>query len=146
MKNILPRILLFVLLAAAVPAYAVNRTVSIVAPTEAAAGSSITITVMASTDAADGEQIGFVHADYSTDEGKTWTQFCYAEKSGAELARSVSFSVGAKGVKTLIRARAAFRGGKAGDVDYKGNAIQWSDTWEKWRTPPSKFAIIYVPR
>jgi hypothetical protein len=146
MKNILPRILLFVLLAATVPAYAVNRVVRIAAPAEAAAGSSVTITVSASTDAADGEQIGFLHADYSTDEGKTWTQFCYAEKSGAELSRSVSFSVGAKGVKTLIRARVAFRGGKAGDVDFKGTAIQWSDTWEKWRTPPTRFAIIYVPR
>lgn len=120
--------------------------VRIAAPAEAAAGSNVTITVIASTDAADGEQIGFLHADYSTDEGKTWTQFCYAEKSGAELSRSVSFSVGAKGVKTLIRARVAFRGGKAGDVDFKGNAIQWSDTWEKWRTPPTRFAIIYVPR
>jgi hypothetical protein len=120
--------------------------VKIIAPAEAKTGSSVKVAVIASTDAVDGEQIGFLHADYSIDDGKTWTQFFYENDSGAELARSVSFSVGAKGVKTLIRARVAFQGGKAGDVDFKGNAIQWSGTWEKWRTPPTRFAIIYVPR
>jgi len=146
MRNILPSIFLLGLFAAAVPVHAVNRVVNIIAPAEAAAGSSVNVTVIASTDAADGEQIGFLHAEYSTDEGMTWTQFCNVEKSGAELSRSVSFPVGAKGVKTLVRARVAFRGGKAGDVDFRGNAIQWGETWEKWRTPPARFAIIYVPR
>ncbi len=143
-KKILPRLFLFVLLAAAVPVHAVNRVVKIVAPAEAPAGSSVTVAVSASTDAADGEQIGFLHAEYSTDGGMTWAQFCNVEQAGAELTRSVSFPVGAKDSKTLIRARVAFRGGQAGDVDFKGSAIQWNGTWEKWRTPPTRFAVIYV--
>jgi Neuraminidase (sialidase) len=125
---------------------AVKRAVSILAPVEAPAGSTVSVTVQASTDASDGEQIGFLHADYSTDEGKTWTQFCYAEKSGAELSRKVSFTVNAKGGKAIVRVRVAFRGGVAGDVDYKGGAIQWNDSWQKWRSPPTKYAIIYSPK
>jgi hypothetical protein len=65
-------------------------------------------------------------------------------KCGAELVRRVDFPVGGKGVKTIIRVRVAFRGGKAGDVDFAGAPIKWDSTWEKWRTPPTKFAIIYV--
>jgi hypothetical protein len=140
----LPGALLLLLLAAITPAYAIERVVRITAPAEAAAGSTVSVTVFASTDAIDGEEIGFLHADYSTDDGKTWTQFCYAMKSGPELSRQVDVPVGAKGVKAIIRVRVAFRGGKAGDVDYKGGPIQWSGTWGKWRTPPAKFAIIYV--
>ena len=144
MKNPSLRILLFILAVTAIPAHAVNRVVTITAPAEAVAGATVAVTVQASTDATDGEQIGFLHAEYSTDDGKTWTQFCYAEKSGAELIRPVSFPAGAKGVKSVVRARVAFRGGKAGDVDFKGTAIQWGESWEKWRTPPARFAIIYV--
>lgn len=144
MKNSALRILLILLTVIVLPAHAANRALNIVAPAEAAPGSQVTVTILASTDAAGGEEIGFVHADYSNDDGKTWTQFCYAEKSGAEFSRQVSFPAGAKGVKSIVRVRAAFRGGKAGDVDFKGGAIQWGDTWEKWRTPPTKFAIIYV--
>jgi hypothetical protein len=144
MKNSFLRVLLFLLTVIALPVHAANRDLSIVAPAEVAPGSPVSVTILASTDAGDGEQVGFVHADYSNDDGKTWTQFCYAEKSGAEFSRQVSFPAGAKGVKSIVRARVAFRGGKAGDVDFKGGAIQWGDTWEKWRTPPTKFAIIYV--
>ena len=125
---------------------AVNRVISIQAPAEAAAGSTVSVTVNASTDASDGEQIGFLHADYSIDGGKTWTKFCYAEKSGAELSRQVSFAVNAKGGKAIVRVRVAFRDGVAGDVDYKGGAIQWDDSWQKWRSPTTKYAIIYSPK
>ena len=86
----------------------------------------------------------FIDAYRSTDDGKTWTKFCYEEQSGARFTREISFPVGAKGVRTLIRARAAFRGGKAGDVDRLGNAIDWNGSWENWRAPCAKFAIIYV--
>ena len=135
------------LLVAALPMRAeVNRAISIQAPAEAAAGSTVSVTVHASTDASDSEEIGFLHADYSIDEGMTWTQFCYAEKSGAELSSKVSFAVNAKGGKAIVRVRVAFRGGGAGDVDYQGGAIQWGDSWQKWRSPPTKYAIIYSPK
>jgi len=124
----------------------VNRALSIQAPTEAAAGSTVSVTASASTDASDGEQIGFFHADYSIDEGKTWTPLCYADKAGAELSRKVRFAVNAKGGKAIVRVRAAFRGGVAGDVDYRGGAIQWGDSWQNWRSPPAKYAIIYLPK
>src|SRR3954469_24866422 len=94
--------LLSLLAVIALPAHAVNRLVSIIAPPEAPPDSTITATVQASTDANDGEQIGFLHAEYSNDDGKTWTQFCYAEKSGVEFSRQVTFPVGAKGTKTVI--------------------------------------------
>lgn len=144
MKNFSLRILFFILPVIVLPVHAANRDLSIVAPAEVTPGSQVSVTILASTDAGDGEQVGFVHADYSNDDGKTWTKFCYAEKSGAEFSRQISFPAGARGVKSIVRARVAFRGGKAGDVDYKGGAIQWGDTWEKWRTPPTRFAIIYV--
>jgi len=134
-------------LAAAVPVRtAVNRAISIEAPAAAAAGSTVSVTIQAGTDANDGEQIGFVHAEYSIDDGMTWTQFCYAEKSGTKLSRQAIFAVNAKGGKAIIRVRVAFRGGAAGDVDYQGGAIQWSDSWSKWRSPPTKYAIIYVAK
>ena len=67
-----------------------------------------------------------------------------AYKKAMKQSIQRSMKAGAKGVKSIVRARVAFRGGKAGDVDYKGGAIQWSESWEKWRTPPTRFAIIYV--
>ena len=125
---------------------AMNRALSIAAPGEAAAGSTVSVTVHASTDASDGEQIGMVHVDYSVDEGMSWTQCYYAEMCGAELSRKVSFAVNAKGGKAIVRVRVAFRGGGVGDVDYKGDAIQWGDNWQRWRSPPAKYAIIYSPK
>ena len=144
MKTFLTRTCLFLLALVAVPAYAVNRTVTITAPAEAPAGSTVAVTISASTDAKDGEQIGFLHSEYSTDGGKTWTQMIYLMQSGVAESRPASFAVGAPGEKSLIRVRVAFRGGKAGDVDYMGHAIQWADSWEKWRAPAAKFAVIYV--
>ncbi len=144
MKKSLLGVLSLLFAAVAVPALAVNRMVNIEAPPAADPDSTVTVTVRASTDATDGEQIGFLHAEYSNDDGKTWTQFCFATQEGAEIARPVSFKVGAKGTKSVVRARVAFRGGKAGDVDFKGTPIQWDGTWEKWRTPPTRLVIIYV--
>ncbi len=92
------------------------------------------------------ERIGFLHADYSIDEGKTWNPACYAVNSGPDLSRQVSFAINAKGGKAIIRVRVAFRGGAAGDVDCKGGAIKWDDSWQKWRSPTTKYAIIYSPK
>ena len=142
----LHRILPLLLMAALPMRAAVNRAISIQAPAGAEAGSTVSVTVSASTDASDGEQIGFLHAEYSIDAGMTWTQFCSAEKSGAELSRKGSFAVNALGGMALVRVRVAFRGGVAGDVDYQGGAIQWGDSWQKWRSPATKYAIIYSPK
>ena len=68
------------------------------------------------------------------------------EKSGTELSRNASFAVNTLGGKAIVRVRVAFRGGAAGDVDYKGGAIQWDDSWQKWRSPTTKYAIIYSPK
>src|SRR5690349_14247884 len=60
------------LLVAAIPAVAANRSVSINAPTSVAPGSPVKIVIFASTDAGGGEKIGFFHAEYSLNQGKTW--------------------------------------------------------------------------
>jgi len=137
------RLLCFLALAA-VPAFAVDRLVSIVAPTEVRPGREVNVSVMAFTDATDGEQIGFLHSEYSMDGGKTWTGISFQEKAGAMLERAVNFAAGAAGSKIIVRIRVAFRDGKAGDVDFKGKPIDWEGTWGAWRSPPARFAIIYV--
>jgi hypothetical protein len=144
MKSISTRMLLLIISLAVGRAYAADRLVTIVAPTEAKPGSSVHVYVLASTDALDGEAVGFLHAEYSIDGGNTWVGICFEEKGGGMLERAADFSVGAAGSKAVVRVRAAFRGGKAGDVDFKGGPIKWGETWSNWRTPPAKFAIIYV--
>ena len=129
----------------AIPAFAVNRTVVITAPQSVKPGADVHVTIAVSTDAADAEQIGFLHAEYSADNGKTW-QSSYAEKVGRVSTRVIDFKAGAHGIDAQVRVRIAYRGGKAGDVDYTGAPIQWGDTWGKWATPPAKFATIRVAR
>ena len=137
------RLLLSVLALAAVPAFAVNRTLVITAPATARPGDSVHVDVTASTDASDGEQIAFFHPEYSIDGGKTWTPV-YAEKVGRATTRGFDFSAGAEGSKALVRVRIAFRGGKAGDVDFAGKPIAWGGSWGKWETPPAKHASISI--
>lgn len=128
----------------AAPLPAVERVVQIDAPPRAAAGSKVTVSTLVSTDAGNGEQIGFFHAEYSVDGGKTWTGYCYEETAGARATRNVTFPVGPAGSKALVRVRIAFRGGQAGDVDFNGAALKWKDSWEKWASPPAKIATITV--
>ena len=120
-----------------------HRELFIAAPVLAAAESKIKITILASTDAR-GEQVGFLHGEYSIDGGKVWTGFCYAENAGSAATRSVSFKVGGVGSQTLVRVRAAYRGGAAGNVDFNGEAIRWTDTWSKWQMPPAKITITTI--
>lgn len=129
---------------ATLPALAVDRIVSIAAPVEVRPGGEVNVSVMAFTDATDGEQIGFLHSEYTLDGGKTWTGICFQEKAGGTLERVVNFMAGAAGSKVIVRIRVAFRGGKAGDVDFKGKPIDWDGAWAGWRSPPAKFAIVYV--
>jgi hypothetical protein len=136
-------ILFLLSLLTVVPALAVTRTLSLTAPATAKPGSNIHVEVAASTDAADAEQIGFLHAEYSADGGKTWVPV-YAENLGRKGMKGVDIPAGAEGTKALVRARVAFRGGKAGDVDFSGAPIQWGSSWGKWETPPAKSATISV--
>lgn len=128
---------------AAIPAFAVNRTVVITAPQSVKPGADVHVSIAVSTDAADAEQIGFLHAEFSTDNGKTW-QSSYAEKVGRVATRVIDFKAGADGSQAQVRVRIAYRGGKAGDVDFTGAPIQWGDSWGKWSSPPAKFATIHV--
>lgn len=126
------------------PVSAVERIVRIDAPATVTAGSKVTVSVLARTDAGNGEQIGFFHAEYSTDGGRTWTGFCYEEKAGVTATRLATFTAGPTGSTARVRVRIAFRGGLAGDVDYNGAALKWKDSWEKWQSPPAKFTTISV--
>jgi hypothetical protein len=135
-------VLLFLLVA--VPAFAVTRTVHIDAPAQTVAGAKMSITVLASTGASDGEHIGFFHAEYSVDGGRTWTGFCFDEKLGPIASRTAAITVGARGSQARIRVRIAFRGGQAGDVDFSGAPIRWEGSWGKWTSPPAKYATIEV--
>jgi hypothetical protein len=127
-----------------VPAYAVNRKVWITAPASAISGDPVSISVAASTDAGGGEQIGFFHAEYSTDGGANWTPISFKASDGTSATHSVKFTAGAAGSKVIVRVRIAFRGGKAGDVDFTGKPIEWETSWSKWERPPAKFSQITI--
>lgn len=63
---------------------------------------------------------------------------------GPAATRTVDFTAGAEGTKILVRSHIAFRGGKAGDVDYTGAPIAWDGSWDKWQAPPAKYLKISV--
>ena len=140
---------LFLLLTAltlgAVSAFAATpkRVLTLTGPTAVRPGGDIQVMVTASTDATDGEEIAFHQAEYSRDGGKTWTPV-YAEKVGRSASRPIDFKAGADGTQALVRARIAFRGGKAGDVDFSGAPIVWSGSWDGWASPPAKVISITV--
>ena len=132
------------LVASGLPAYAVNRDITITVPAQATAGSKVNVVIAARTDAGGGEQIGFFHADYSVDGGVTWTAIRYSTKSGQKASVSTIFTAPEANAKAIIRVRIAFRGGKSGDVDYVGKAIDWNGTWNAWQEPPAKFATVAI--
>lgn len=143
-RHLCLRLLATLSILAAVPAFAVNREVTITAPAEVKPGAGFQAVVTASTDAGGGEQIGFLHIEYSVDGGKAWVSHCYEEKVGNTATRPMDLLAGPRGSKIIVRARVAFRGGKAGDVDYLGGPINWSESWEKWLSPSARVRIIYV--
>lgn len=130
----------------AIPAQAVERLLKIESPTVATSNTPIKVTVRASTDAGAGEQIGFLHVEFSIDDGKTWKGLCFEQNLGPATARVLSVTTGTAGSKTMVRARVAYRGGKAGDVDFKGGAIKWQDTWNNWAEPPSRIATVEIAK
>lgn len=128
-----------------VSAWATNRTISINAPSSAISGQTVTVPVSASTDATDSEQIGFFHAEYSTDGGASWTALCYDANVGKSATRTAVITAGGMGSTIVVRVRIAFRGGAAGDVASDGSAIDWSGTWTAWATPvPTRYSSINV--
>ena len=133
-----------VLMLAAGPAFAASRNIVINAPKTAVTGSPVTVSVAVSTTTGSNEQIGFLHAQYSINGGATWVAFCFQEKLGPRATRSATIVAGPGGSKIIVRVRVAFRGGKAGDVDFAGNPIDWADSWDKWDEPPAKSATIAV--
>ena len=132
------------LLAAAVTAGAVERKLTIEAPSKVGAHADFSVLITASTDAGAGEHVGFFQVESSLDDGKTWTAVAYLDKLGAVVKRPILIKSGAAGTNTQVRVRVAFRDGAAKDVDYTGAAIRWADTWEKWGQPPAKSATIKV--
>jgi hypothetical protein len=130
----------------AIPAQAVERMLKIELPAVAAANAPMRVTVRASTDAGGGEQIGFLHVEGSIDGGKTWNGLCFMQNLGPSTTRTLSVTAGAPGTTIVVRARVAYRGGKAGDVDFKGAAIKWQDTWGNWAEPPAKSATIEIAK
>lgn len=139
------RLLVFALFLATLSAtQAAERVLQIVAPADASVGGSASLLIAASTNTGGGEHLGFLHAEYSIDDGKTWKILFYETDLGETFSRRVDVAVAPTKSKTIVRARAAFRGGAAGDVDYAGAAIKWDGTWAQWRTPPTRYAVIYV--
>jgi hypothetical protein len=130
--------------AVACVAGAVERKLSIEAPRMVKAGVEARIAIHAGTDAGDKEHVGFLHVEVSTDEGKTWVALCYLDNGGAKESRRAILPAGQAGGTMIVRARAAFRGGQAGDVDYRGGRIQWEGTWDKWSEPPARHLTISV--
>lgn len=123
---------------------AVERQLEIVAPAAVAANQVAQVTISASTNAGRGEQVGFLQVEVSVDDGKTWTAVCYVDNVGPKVERHASLQPGAAGVTMRLRARAAFRDGLAGDVDYRGAAIRWHESWNDWQEPPAKHVNIAV--
>ena len=125
-------------------AFAVERVLKIEAPAQAPANTEVRFTVRASTDAGANERVGFFHIESSIDGGKTWVGQCFEQNMGASAARMYVVKAGAPGTKTMLRARVAFRGGKAGDVDFKGGAIKWQESWTTWGEPPARIATVEI--
>ncbi|WP_415907023.1 beta strand repeat-containing protein [Oleiharenicola sp. Vm1] len=124
--------------------YAKSRSLSISAPGTAYAGSNVSITASAATDGYDSEQIGFWHVQYSTDGGASWNWGSSDVNVGANRSQTYNITAGGTGSTVVLRAKPAFRGGAAGDVDYNGGAIDWGGSWDTWGTPPAKYAYVSI--
>jgi len=132
------------LLLTALPLQAVERYLRIEAVPTAKPGQNYRATILAGTDAGGGEQIGMFQVDISLDDGKTWTGARYLDGLGASTTQGIDIPIGATTSPVRLRVRVAFRGGAAGDVDYRGAAIRWTESWEKWEEPPAKSVVVTV--
>ncbi len=132
-----------VLLGANATVHGAERRLEIEAPEVAKPNQDVAVTITASTDAA-GEQVGFLQVETSVDGGKTWTAVCYLDQCGPRVQQGAWIKSGEVGSVLQLRARAAFRDGLAGDVDYRGAALMWQGSWKHWESPPSRYAEIRV--
>ena len=132
------------LLLAALPLRAVERFLRLEAPATVRAGQNFRVTVLAGTDAGKGEQIGMFQVDISLDGGRTWTAARYLEGLGASTKQEIDLVAGPAGTPARLRVRVAYRGGLAGDVDYRGAAVRWKESWGAWEEPPAKSVEIPV--
>lgn len=123
---------------------AVERILEIDAPTTVVAGTPVAATITARTNAGGGEQVGFLQAEVSVDDGKTWKAVCYLANVGAAVVQPASLASGPVGSFVELRVRAAFRDGLAGDVDWRGGALRWHDSWREWRAPAAKSVRVEV--
>ena len=123
-SNFSPRRLALVLsLLTPLPVVAsVHRVFELTVPVTAAAGGKVDVHVRMSTDAGEGEFIAFLQAEYSTDGGHAWTSSWAEQDLGTTSDRGFSFTAGAAGTESRVRARVAYRGGVAGAVDCTGAA------------------------
>ena len=144
LRKPLRRILLISLLAIWGEAGAVERILKIEAPGSVKEGESIGLVISASTDAGQGEHVGFLQAEASVDGGKIWRAICYLDKGGAKVMQPVTLTPGAAGTAVLVRVRAAFRDGLAGNVDHTGAAIRWHGSWNDWTEPAAIHTRIAV--
>jgi hypothetical protein len=139
-----PVIWLGMLLVTVASSATVERTLRIEAPEAVTSGRDFAVTISASTDAGQGEQVGFLQAEYSLDQGRTWTAICYLDKAGARVVQPASLKPGPAGSVVLLRVRAAYRDGLAGDVDHTGAAIRWHEQWAHWVEPAALHAQVAV--
>lgn len=137
-------LLLGALLLSTARAGAVERILQLVVPATVVAGGGLKVTVSASTDAGQGEQVGFLQAESSMDGGKTWVAICYLQKAGEKVVQHNTLTPGPAGTTVMVRVRAAFREGLAGDVDYNGAALHWAGSWKSWQSPPARHASVTV--
>lgn len=132
------------LLLTTLPLRAVERYLRIEAVPTANPGQNYRATILAGTDAGGGEQVGMFQVDISLDDGRTWTGARYLDGLGASTTQGIDIPIGPTTSPVRMRVRVAFRGGAAGDVDYRGAAIRWKESWEKWEEPPAKSLVVKV--
>lgn len=136
--------LAFFFLGSGLGALGVERTIAVEAPASATPGAAVNLVLSARTDAGAGERIGLFQADYSLDDGQTWTGLCYIDNIGPATRQERTLTAGAAGTTLRVRLRVAFRDGLAGDVDYTGAAIRWNAGWADWTEPPAKSVSVAV--
>ena len=125
-------------------AAAAERVLRIEAPTVVRPKTDLSLVVVASTNGENNEHVSFLQVEGSVDGGKTWTALCYLSNGTRLEKQRVGVTVGSEGTQVLVRARAAFRKEGSPDVDFRGEPIQWNETWDKWGEPPARHVTIAV--
>ena len=121
-----------------------TRSLTIAMPRQVAVAANFNCVISAETNALGAEQIGFLHVEYSEDGGQTWIALFFGDNVGRSFRRSFPMKSGLAGRTMAVRVRAAFRGGKAGDVDHAGNSIDWDGSWSNWGEGPAKSAVAKI--